>query len=157
MGKRNHSEQIRRIKCMHDDAGQSRGATQKILIVEDNSLNMKLFRDVLTSRGYDVVGTADGNAVADLVLGEKPDLVLMDIQLSEVSGYDVIERLKNDPASKDVPIIAVTAYAMSEDEKKVREMGCASYISKPIFIGPFISTIQEVLSHGDDSLQAKAR
>lgn len=110
---------------------------------------MKLFRDVLESQGFIVVGTADGSVVCDLVEKERPDLVLMDIQLSEFSGYDAIEKLKGDPATANIPIIAVTAYAMREDEKKVRELGCASYISKPVFIGPFVKEIRDVLAQED--------
>ncbi|MET0156080.1 MAG: response regulator [Rickettsiales bacterium] len=136
-------------------SGDASGGGQKILIVEDNGLNMKLFRDVLETQGFRVVGTADGNKVCDLVDEEKPDLVLMDIQLSEVSGYDVIERLKGDASSADIPIIAVTAYAMRDDERKVRELGCASYISKPIFIGPFVKEIREVLAKSETERGAR--
>lgn len=122
------------------------GGKKLILIVEDNSLNMKLFRDVLTARGHEVVGTSRGSAALAMIEERRPDLILMDIQLSEMSGYEVIECIKSDEKKADIPVIAVTAYAMREDERKVRELGCYSYISKPIFIGPFVEEVEEALA-----------
>lgn len=118
-----------------------------ILIVEDNSLNMKLFHDILVAKGYDVTGTSRGREAFDLVELCSPDLILMDIQLSEMSGYDVIAQIKQDETKAKIPIIAVTAYAMREDELKVRKMGCFSYISKPIFIKPFTEEIARALNN----------
>src|SRR5688572_30622040 len=105
---------------MHHLSPQDTDGKKTILIVEDNSLNMKLFRDVLESQGFDVLGSAHGKDAYGIVKQQKPDLILMDIQLSGISGYDVIEQIKRDAATADVPIIAVTAYAMREDERKVR-------------------------------------
>lgn len=119
--------------------------TKKVLVVEDNELNMKLFRDLLEAHGYETVPTRNGNEVLDLARNEKPDLILMDIQLPEVSGLDVTRWLKADEELKSIPVIAVTAFAMKGDEQKIREGGCEDYISKPISVTGFIETIQKYL------------
>lgn len=118
---------------------------KKVLIVEDNELNMKLFHDLLEAHGYATVETSDGQAVLELARTEKPDLILMDIQLPEISGLDVTRRLKSDEELKSIPVIAVTAFAMKGDEQKIREGGCEDYISKPISVTGFIETIQKYL------------
>ncbi|WP_435640222.1 response regulator [Micavibrio aeruginosavorus] len=120
--------------------------TKKVLIVEDNELNMKLFRDLLEAHGIATVDTKNGNEVLDLARREKPDLILMDIQLPEVSGLDVTRWLKADAELKVIPVIAVTAFAMKGDEQKIREGGCEDYISKPISVMHFIETIQKYLA-----------
>ena len=119
--------------------------TNKVLIVADNELNMKLFRDLLEAHGIATVDTKNGNEVLDLARREKPDLILMDIQLPEVSGLDVTRWLKADAELKVIPVIAVTAFAMKGDEQKIREGGCEDYISKPISVMHFIETIQKYL------------
>ncbi len=119
--------------------------TKKVLVVEDNELNMKLFRDLLEAHGYKTVPTRNGNEVLDLARREQPDLILMDIQLPEVSGLDVTRWLKADADLKKIPVIAVTAFAMKGDEQKIREGGCEDYISKPISVTGFIETIQKYL------------
>jgi two-component system cell cycle response regulator DivK len=118
---------------------------QKILIVEDNELNMKLFNDLLEAHGYQTVTTRDGTKAVDMAVEEKPDLILMDIQLPEVSGLDITRQIKEKEDLKDIPIIAVTAFAMKGDEDKIKECGCNGYISKPISIATFIETIQNHL------------
>lgn len=118
---------------------------KKILIVEDNELNLKLFRDLLLSNGFDVSETRDGLEAIRLVREVMPDLILMDIQLHGVSGFDIIQKLKADKKLKDIPIIAVTAFAMKDDKEKILESGCEAYIAKPISIGPFIEVINEFL------------
>ena len=115
---------------------------KKIMIVEDNELNMKLFHDLLKANGFDVVGTRDGRQAVELARGEKPDLILMDIQLPEVSGLDVTAWLKDDDELHHIPVIAVTAFAMKGDEERIREGGCEAYISKPISVGKFIETVK---------------
>ena len=120
--------------------------TKKVLIVEDNELNMKLFRDLLEAHGIATVDTKNGNEVLDLARRERPDLILMDIQLPEVSGLDVTRWLKADAELKSIPVIAVTAFAMKGDEQKIREGGCEDYISKPISVMHFIETIQKHLN-----------
>lgn len=119
--------------------------SKKVLVVEDNELNMKLFHDLLEAHGYQTVQTRNGNEVLNLARRENPDLILMDIQLPEVSGLDVTRWLKSDPELKKIPVIAVTAFAMKGDEQKIREGGCEDYISKPISVTGFIETIQKYL------------
>lgn len=116
-----------------------------ILIVEDNELNMKLFTDLLQAHGYKTVPTSEGAAVIGLMQEHKPDLVLMDIQLPEISGLDVTRMIKSDPELRTIPVIAVTAFAMKGDEEKIRQGGCDAYITKPISVATFISTIQQYL------------
>lgn len=118
---------------------------KKIFIVEDNELNMKLFNDLLEAHGYETVTTRDGTKALDIAKDSKPDLILMDIQLPEVSGLDITRQIKMDDDLKNIPIIAVTAFAMKGDEDKIRECGCNGYISKPISIVTFIETIQNHL------------
>jgi two-component system cell cycle response regulator DivK len=112
-----------------------------VLIVEDNPLNQKLFRDVLEANGYRTAMTADGLEVLPLARAERPDLILMDIQLPEVSGLEVTKWLKNDSSLRDIPVVAVTAFAMKGDEEKMRLGGCEDYLSKPISIPTFLATI----------------
>jgi two-component system cell cycle response regulator DivK len=119
---------------------------KKILIVEDNDLNLKLFRDLLEANGYITVETKEGLNATDLVRREKPDLILMDIQLPEISGLDVTRKIKSDPSICDIPIIAVTAFAMKDDEEKILRAGCEAYVSKPISIVSFLETIKRFLS-----------
>jgi two-component system cell cycle response regulator DivK len=116
-----------------------------VLIVEDNELNMKLFHDLLEAHGYRTVGTRNGIEALDLARLHRPDLVLMDIQLPEVSGLEVTKWLKDDPELRAIPVVAVTAFAMKGDEERIREGGCEAYLSKPISVGKFIETIRHFL------------
>ena len=116
-----------------------------VLIVEDNELNMKLFRDLLEAHGYQTSGTSNGFEALDLVRKLRPDLILMDIQLPQVSGLEVTRWIKSDEALKGIPVIAVTAFAMKGDEEKIRSGGCEAYIAKPISVTNFLETIQKVL------------
>jgi two-component system cell cycle response regulator DivK len=118
---------------------------KRILIVEDNDLNLKLFRDLLTAHGYETIETKEGLDAITLTRSEHPDLILMDIQLPEISGLDVTRRLKSEEAIRDIPIIAVTAFAMKDDEEKILSAGCEAYISKPISIVPFLNTVRRFL------------
>jgi two-component system, cell cycle response regulator DivK len=113
-----------------------------VLIVEDNELNMKLFNDLLEARGYRVLQTRSGHAVLSLAREHRPDLILMDIQLPEISGLDVARWLKDDEELKTIPIIAITAFAMKGDEERIRLGGCDGYLSKPISIPKFLETVQ---------------
>ncbi len=123
---------------------------KRILIVEDNDLNLKLFRDLLTAHGYDTIETKEGMEAISLTRSEHPDLILMDIQLPEISGLDVTRRLKSDDTINSIPIIAVTAFAMKDDEEKIMAAGCEAYISKPISIIPFLNTVRRFL--GEEEL-----
>ena len=113
-----------------------------VLIVEDNELNMKLFRDLLEAHGYQTSGTSNGFEALDLVRKTRPDLILMDIQLPQVSGLDVTRWIKDDPELRAIPVVAVTAFAMKGDEERIREGGCQAYLSKPISVPQFIETIR---------------
>jgi two-component system cell cycle response regulator DivK len=113
--------------------------------VEDNELNMKLFHDLLDAHGYRTIQTRDGLEALDLARKHTPDLILMDIQLPEVSGLEVTKWLKEDDSLKQIPVIAVTAFAMKGDEEKIRQGGCEAYISKPISVMHFLETIRKFL------------
>ena len=119
--------------------------SKKILIVEDNELNMKLFHDLLEVHGYTTLQTKDGREALTLAKEHMPDLILMDIQLPEVSGLEVTRWIKEDETLKAIPVIAVTAFAMKGDEEKIRSGGCEAYIAKPISVSNFLETIEKVL------------
>ena len=119
---------------------------KKILIVEDNELNMKLFHDFLESKGYDIVQTRDGMEALKIARAQMPDLILMDIQLPEVSGLEVTKWLKEDDNLKQIPVVAVTAFAMKGDEEKIREGGCEAYIAKPISVTNFLEAVEQFLT-----------
>ena len=119
--------------------------SRKVLIVEDNDLNMKLFNDLLEAHGYDTVQTKNGLEAVGLARQHHPDLILLDIQLPEISGLEVTRQLKADTELKAIPVIAVTAFAMKGEEEKIREGGCEAYIAKPISVATFMETIQRVL------------
>ena len=120
--------------------------SKHILIVEDNELNLKLFKDLLSAHGYQTTEVTEGVKAYDTIKEKKPDLIIMDIQLPEVSGIDVTKRLKADAELKSIPVIAVTAFAMKNDEEKILNAGCEAYISKPIQIGTFLETINRFLN-----------
>jgi two-component system cell cycle response regulator DivK len=117
-----------------------------ILIVEDNELNMKLFNDLLEAHGYATLKTRDGIEALKMARLHRPDLIIMDIQLPEVSGLDVTKWLKEDDNLRSIPVIAVTAFAMKGDEEKIREGGCQDYIAKPISVTKFLETVQKHLA-----------
>jgi two-component system, cell cycle response regulator DivK len=118
---------------------------KRILIVEDNDLNMKLFHDLLEAHGYHTLQTKDGMEALRLARLHRPDLILMDIQLPEVSGLEVTKWIKEDEELRAIPIIAVTAFAMKGDEEKIREGGCEAYIAKPISVVNFLKTVARFL------------
>ena len=116
-----------------------------VMIVEDNELNMKLFHDLLEAHGYQTVGTRNGIEALDLARKHRPDLILMDIQLPEVSGLEVTKWLKEDPELQAIPVVAVTAFAMKGDEEVIRQGGCEAYISKPISVTSFLDTVRRFI------------
>jgi two-component system, cell cycle response regulator DivK len=116
-----------------------------VLIVEDNELNMKLFNDLLEAHGYATVQTRNGVEAVELTRKHKPDLILMDIQLPEVSGLQVTQWIKADESLRHIPIIAITAFAMKGDEEKIRQGGCEAYLSKPISVVKFLETVRNYL------------
>ena len=120
--------------------------SKTVMIVEDNELNMKLFHDLLEAHGYNTIGTRNGIEALDLARAHRPDLILMDIQLPEVSGLEVTQWLKDDEALREIPIVAITAFAMKGDEEKILQGGCEAYLSKPISVARFFETIDRFLA-----------
>ena len=116
-----------------------------VLIVEDNELNMKLFHDLLEAHGYNTLQTRTGIEALQLARDHHPDLILMDIQLPEVSGLEVTKWIKEDETISSIPVIAVTAFAMKGDEERIRQGGCEAYISKPISVAKFLETVRGYL------------
>ncbi|MBY9067118.1 response regulator [Hyphomonas sp. WL0036] len=117
----------------------------KVLVVEDNELNMRLFCDLLGAYGYTTFQCRDGAKAIEIARQELPDLIIMDIQLPEVSGLDITRWLKDDKKVAHIPVLAVTAFAMRADEQRVREAGCEGYLSKPIQISSFIRAVEALM------------
>ncbi len=120
-------------------------AQRTVLIVEDNELNMRLFSDLLEASGYSTLKCTDGAKAVGLALEHQPALIVMDIQLPEVSGLDITRWLKDDDRTSAIPVLAVTAFALRNDEILVREAGCEAYLSKPIQIRSFLSTVDNLV------------
>jgi len=120
--------------------------SKRILIVEDNKLDVRLLRDILVVHGYETLQTEDGLEAINLAWANRPDLILMDIRLPDVSGLEVTRRLRDDDRSKEIPIIAVTAFAMEWHEREALDSGCDAYISKPISILGFLNTVESFLT-----------
>jgi two-component system cell cycle response regulator DivK len=116
-----------------------------VLIVEDNELNMKLFHDLLEAHGYATVGTRNGIEALDLARKYRPDLILMDIQLPLMDGYEATRRIKADPELKQIPVIVVTSYALSGDDGKAHAAGCDAYVTKPYSPRQLLAKIKEFL------------
>jgi two-component system, cell cycle response regulator DivK len=122
-------------------AEASRATAKRILVVEDNELNMKLLNDVLEAHGYEVMSTARGAVALEWARQHRPDLILMDLQLPDLSGLEATRQLKSDPETRGIPIIAVTAFAMAGDEKRALDHGCDAYVAKPIVLRSFLTLI----------------
>ena len=120
----------------------------KILIVEDNALNIKLFCDLLAAHGHQPQAVTDSRQALDAAREFKPDLVITDIQLPHVSGLELIRLIRSDEEIKDVPIMAVTAYAAAGDDERIRAAGAQSYVSKPISVARFVHEVDELLAPG---------
>ncbi len=120
--------------------------SKTILIVEDDKLSMKLETDLLQAHGYDIIQSVDGEDTLQLAREHHPDLIIMDIQLPEVSGVVHTKALKADDALKDIPVLAVTAFALKGDEEKILEAGCDGYIAKPISITNFFETVEKLIN-----------
>ena len=119
--------------------------TKRILVVEDNDLNRKLFCDVLQAGGFSVEPCGNGETALERAKQFSPNLVIMDIQLQDISGLDLIAGLKSDEELCDIPVLAVTAYAGKGDEERIREVGAEGYLSKPVSIGPFMNAVRGLL------------
>lgn len=118
---------------------------KRILVVEDNDLNRKLFCDVLKAGGFAVEPLADGRDVLVRAREFVPNLIIMDIQLPNISGLELIEALKGDPGLRPIPVLAVTAYAGKGDEERIREAGAEGYLAKPVSIGPFMMAVRALV------------
>lgn len=118
---------------------------KKILIVEDNELNLKLFSDLLETVNVKVLQNRDGRLIKEICFQECPSLIIMDIQLPNISGIDLIQTLKADEKLKEIPIIAVTAFAMQDDRENILNAGCEEYLSKPISISVFLDTVKKYI------------
>ena len=134
------------FQVMNGDRSPGKPCAKKVLIVEDNDLNMKLFNDLLEAHGYDTLQTRDGVEALKMAREHRPDLILMDIQLPEISGLEVTKWLKEDDDLRAIPVIAVTAFAMKGDEEKIRSGGCEAYIAKPISVAGFLRTVERFLA-----------
>ncbi len=121
---------------------------KSVLVVEDNELNMRLFCDLLDSFGYKTFQCRDGARAVEIARKEMPDLIIMDIQLPEVSGLDITRWIKDDDSLRHIPVLAVTAFAMRDDEQRVRQAGCEGYLSKPIQIASFMRAVEDLMPQG---------
>lgn len=118
---------------------------RRILVVEDDLLNRMFYCATLEQAGFAVDPVSDGALVLGEVERFAPELVIMDINLPNISGLELIERLKADPAHRDLPILAITAYVGKEEERRIREAGAAEYLSKPVAMKTFVSAIERLL------------
>jgi two-component system, cell cycle response regulator DivK len=118
---------------------------KRILIVEDNQFDGRLLKDILESRGYETLQTSDGLEAIEVALANLPDLILLDIQLPDMSGLEVTRRLRSDERSRRIPIVAVTAHAMGWHEREALDSGCDAYISKPLSVLSFLRTVESFL------------
>jgi two-component system, cell cycle response regulator DivK len=132
-------------------ADPSRAAAKRILVVEDNELNMKLLNDVLEAHGYEVMSTGRGMVAVEWARQYHPELILMDLQLPDLSGLEATRQIKADEATRDIPVIAVTAFAMAGDEKKALDHGCDAYVAKPIVLRDFLNLIAQFIGVAEDS------
>jgi two-component system cell cycle response regulator DivK len=119
--------------------------SKRILVVEDHEDNRRILRDLLTSAGYEMIDAVTGKEGVTMAESHRPDLILMDIQLPELDGYEATRRIKADPALRCIPIIAVTSFALSGDDVKAYEAGCAAYITKPFSPRQLLAKIREHL------------
>jgi two-component system, cell cycle response regulator DivK len=119
---------------------------KKVLVVEDNELNLRLFCDLLRAHDYEAEAVRDGREALDRARAFEPDLIVMDIQMPHVTGLELTEAIRADESLKDIPIMAVTAYAGKGDEERIRAAGADAYVSKPISLLRFIETVEGLVS-----------
>jgi two-component system, cell cycle response regulator DivK len=117
--------------------------SRRILVVEDQEDNRRILRDLLTSAGYEIIQAENGEEALAAAARERPDLILMDIQLPVLDGYEATRRIKTDPALRAIPVIVVTSYALSGDENKARAAGCDAYVTKPFSPRALLAKIRE--------------
>ena len=145
---KNCQPRFQRIEQVPPRWGLGWRMAKRILVVEDNDLNRKLFCDVLKSQGYAVEPVSDGCEALDRARDFVPNLIIMDIQLPNVSGLDLIEAAKADRVLRAIPVLAVTAYAGKGDEERIRDAGADSYLAKPVSIGPFMAAVKALIEKG---------
>ena len=121
---------------------------KRVLIVEDNEKNMKLFRDVLQATGYSTLEATTGEEAVELALSEAPALVLMDVQLPGIDGVEALERLRQNERTASIPVLALTAQAMSGDRERFLEAGFDGYLAKPVDVGELIEAVREHCDRG---------
>ena len=119
--------------------------SKKILVVEDTEDNRQILRDLLGMAGYEMIEAHDGAEGVAQATEHRPDLILMDIQMPVMDGYEATRRIKADPALKSIPVVAVTSYALSGDEEKARAAGCDAYIAKPYSPRQMLAKVREIL------------
>ena len=119
--------------------------SKRILVVEDQEDNRRIMRDLLTSAGYEMIEAVTGEDGVTMAEAQRPDLILMDIQLPGLDGYEATRRIKANPALRQIPIIAVTSYALSGDDVKARQAGCDAYVAKPFSPRALLAKIREFL------------
>ena len=119
--------------------------TKRILIIEDQEDNRAIMRDLLTAAGFELIEAANGEEGVKLAQSERPDLILMDIQLPVIDGYEATRQIRAIVDLKSIPIIAVTSYALSGDEAKTREAGCNGYVAKPFSPRQLLAKVRELL------------
>jgi CheY-like chemotaxis protein len=121
---------------------------ESILIVDDNPTNLKLLRVLLSGEGFEVRTCSEASAALEVLRSQRPSLLLTDIQMPGIDGLELARRLKTDPATKDIPVVAITAYAMSGDEQRALQAGCDAYVSKPIDTRSLPGLLHSVLAKG---------
>ncbi len=120
--------------------------SKRILVVEDQPDNRQIIRDMLAPTDYEITEAEDGQQALEAIAKQRPDLILMDIQLPIIDGYTATRKIKANPAWRSIPVIAVTAYALSGEEKKAREAGCDDYVPKPFSPRQLLAKIRQYLS-----------
>jgi len=129
---------------------------KRVLVIEDNPLNMKLFAAMIAAQGYQVLQATDGPGGLDVAQHERPDLIVMDVQLPGMSGLDVTHSLKADAATRDIPIIATSAFTQEDDIERARASGCDGFMAKPIAISEFLDMIEAFMAPGREERPAPA-
>ena len=140
------SQYLHATETSEPPARQQNARRNRLLVVEDNPVSLRLLKQLLKAHGYEVLGTPEGLQALDLAREEQPDLILMDIRLPGINGLDVTCRIKQDDQTKAIPIIAVTAFATPGDETKALESGCAAYITKPVKVDELLRTVEWFLT-----------
>ena len=133
----------------HSDSDATMAARHHVLLVEDNDDNRLIYMTALRMGGFDVTHAADGHSALDLARSKRPDLILMDISIPIIDGWEATQVLKHDPGTRDIPIIALTAHALASDREKAMEVGCDGYLAKPCEPRAVVAEVQKFLGRDD--------